>query len=112
MQYMLLIYSDPNVEETAEMQEWFDYTNELQEAGVLVAGEPLDAVENAVTVRIRDGETLTTKGPFAETTEVLGGFYIVDVDTMEEAEKWAAKLPSTRYGSTEVRVIPPMPSPE
>ncbi len=112
MHYMLLIYTDPNVEETAEMQEWFDYTNELQEAGVLVAGEPLDDVNNAVTVRVRDGESLSTRGPFAETTEVLGGYYIVDVDTMGEAEKWAAKLPSTRYGSTEVRMIPPIPSPE
>lgn len=112
MQYMLLIYTEREVDNPAEMHEWFDYTNELQEAGVLVGGEPLDDVENGVTVRVRDGQTLSTKGPFAETTEVLGGYYIVDVETMEEAEKWAAKLPSTRYGSTEVRLIPPIPQPE
>ena len=109
MQYMLLIYNDPKVEEEAEMAEWFAYTNELQEAGVLVGGEPLDAVENAVTVRVRNGETISTKGPFAETTEVLGGYYCVEVDSMEAAEKWAAKLPSVRYGSVEVRLIPPVP---
>ena len=109
---MLLIYTPQSVEESAEMQEWSDYTNELQEAGVMVAGDPLDDVGNAVTVRVRDGETLSTRGPFAETAEVLGGYYIVDVDSMEEAEKWAAKLPSSRYGSTEVRLIPPFPSPE
>lgn len=109
MQYMLLIYNDPAVEEEAEMEEWFAYTRELEEAGVLVGGEPLDSVENAVTVRVREGKVLSTKGPFAETTEVLGGYYIVDVDSISEAEKWAAKLPSVRFGSVEVRMIPPLP---
>lgn len=112
MQYMLLIYTDPNPAHPAEMQEWFDYTDELEKAGVLVGGEPLDDVENAITVRVRDGEVLSTRGPFAETAEVLGGYYILDVDSMEEAETWAAKLPSTRYGSTEIRLIPPLPQPE
>lgn len=108
MQYMLLIYNEPGVDQS-EMQEWFTYTQELQGAGVLVGGEPLDAVENAVTVRVRNGETVSTKGPFAETTEVLGGYYIVDVDTIDEAAEWAAKIPSAPYGSVEVRLVPPLP---
>lgn len=110
MRYMLLIYTPPEGGES-EMQEWFDYTEELAEAGVLVAGDPLDDVSTAVTVRVRDGETLVTDGPFAETREVLGGYYIVDVDDIEQAKYWAAKLPSARHGSSEVRAIPDIPNP-
>lgn len=108
MQYMLLIYNEPGVDQS-EMAEWFAYTKEIQEAGVYVGGEPLDDVASAVTVRVRNGETLATKGPFAETTEVLGGYYTVEVDSIEEAQKWAAKIPSARYGSVEVRLVPPLP---
>ncbi len=111
MRYMLLIYTPPEGGDS-EMQEWFDYTRELQEAGVLVAGDPLDEVSSAVTVRVRDGETLVTDGPFAETREVLGGYYIVDVEDVEQAKEWAAKLPSSRYGSSEVRAIPDIPMEE
>ena len=111
MRYMLLIYTPPEGDQS-EMEEWFDYTNALHEAGVYVAGDPLAEVASAVTVRVRDGETLVSDGPFAETREVLGGYYIVDVDGEEQAKHWAARLPSSRYGSTEVRVIPEIPMPE
>jgi hypothetical protein len=73
-----------------------------------VAGDPLDDVANAVTVRVRNGETLATSGPFAETTEVLGGYYAIDVDDIETATAWAAKMPNAPYGSVEVRMIPPI----
>lgn len=111
MRYMLMIYTPPDGGDS-EMQEWFDYTKELQDAGVFVAGDALDDVKEAVTVRTRNGETIVSDGPFAETREVLGGYYIVDVDRVEEAKHWASKIPSTRYGSTEVRRIPDYPTPE
>ena len=89
----------------AEMPEWVAYTRELSEAGVLLGGDPLDMANTAVTVRVRQGETLSTDGPFAETKEVLGGYYMIDVDSMEEAITWGAKIPSVRYGSIEVRRV-------
>lgn len=112
MRYLLLIYSAPGAgpepgspEAEAEMAEWYAYTQELQEAGVLLGGEPLHGTETAITVRSRDGEVSRTDGPFAETKEVLGGFYMIDVADINEAAAWAEKLPSTRYGSTEIRPI-------
>ncbi|MDH3499545.1 MAG: YciI family protein [Acidimicrobiia bacterium] len=112
MRYLLLIYSAPGAgpepgspEHDAEMQEWFAYTEALREAGVLLGGEPLHGIETAVTVRGGDAQTTRTDGPFAETKEVLGGFYMIDVDDVDAAVAWAEKLPSTKYGSTEVRPI-------
>lgn len=112
MRYMLLIYSaegtgpEPGSDEAmAEMQEWFAYTESLQEAGVLLGGEPLYPVDSAVTVRSRAGSVDTTDGPFAETKEGLGGFYMIDVDTVEEAIEWGSRIPSARYGSIEVRRV-------
>lgn len=116
MRYMFLIYSDPDAgpgrgtpEAQAEMGEWFAYTAALAEAGVLVAGDPLHPVESATTVRVRGGERLTTDGPFAETKEVLGGYYIVDVADLDEAVTWAEKIPNVGYGSIEVRPVMEMP---
>src|SRR4051812_30238310 len=111
-QYMLLIYDDPSVwesmseeESNAVMGEYFAYTQELRDAGAYVAGDALHPTETAKTVRVRDGERLTTDGPFAETKEALGGYYLIDVETDEEAQEWAAKIPSARYGTIEVRPI-------
>jgi hypothetical protein len=117
-QYMLLIYGPaqggPSPEEMeAEMPRWFEYTQALQDAGVMVAGEALHPAPTASTVRVRDGETLVTDGPFAETTEVLGGYYVVDVPDIDSARDWAARIPSAPYGSVEVRevmVFPDAPS--
>lgn len=112
MRYMLLIYVGDGAgpergseAAAAEMPEWVAYTRELSEAGVLLGGDPLDMANTAVTVRVRQGETLSTDGPFAETKEVLGGYYMIDVDSMEEAITWGAKIPSVRYGSIEVRRV-------
>lgn len=116
MQYMLLLYSaadtgpaDGSPEQAAQMQEWFAYTQAMAEAGDLVGGEPLHGIDMATTVRVRDGEVLTTDGPFAETKELLGGYYIVDVDNIDKALDWAAKCPLVGYGSVEVRPVMVIP---
>ncbi len=115
MRYMFLLYSAPDAgpaegspEAAAEMQEWFAYTQSMAEAGVLVGGEPLHPVSTATTLTIKDGATVTTDGPFAETKEVLGGYYIVDVADLDAALGWGAKAPIARYGSVEVRPIADM----
>ena len=110
MQYALLIYDNPETwagmsedEQNAIMGEYFAYTEELRKAGAHVAGEALHPIDTAKSVRIRDGEELVTDGPFAETKELFGGFYLIDVDSEEEALRWAAKIPSARFGTIEVR---------
>src|SRR5215211_7735933 len=96
-QYMLLIYDDPSAwqslsedEQNAVMGEYFAYTNELREAGAYVSGDALQPTATAKSVRLRDGERLTTDGPFAETKEALGGYYLVDAASDQEAIDWAA----------------------
>ena len=112
MQFMLLIYDDEQTwrgmsedERTAVMSEYGAYTEELRQAGALVAGDALQPIDTATTIRLRDGEQLLTDGPFAETKEQLGGYYLVDVDSLDDAIRWAAKIPSARYGSIEVRPV-------
>jgi hypothetical protein len=109
-QYMLLIYGPaeggPSPEEMqAEMPKWYEYTQALQDAGVMVAGDALQPTETATTVRVRNEETLVADGPFAETKEALGGYYILDVPDLDEALKWASKVPNVGYGSIEVRPV-------
>ncbi len=114
-QYMLLIYSSgsPTPEQMqAEMPKWFAYTQELQESGAMVAGDALQPVEAATTVRVRDGETVVTDGPFAETKEALGGYYLIDVLDLDAALAWAAKVPNVGYGSIEVRPTVTFPDPD
>ena len=117
MRYLLLLYSDPNngpapgsPEEAAEMPAWFDYTEKLAAAGALLGGEALHPVESATTVRVRDDKALHTDGPFAETKETLGGFYLIEAETLDEALDWAAKVPNVGYGSVEVRPIMELPA--
>lgn len=112
MRYMLLLYSaedagpQPGTPEfDAEMGEWFQFTNELVEAGAMISGEPLEDSTTATSVQVRDGETLTTDGPFAETKEVLGGYYLIDVPDLDAARGWAAKVPCAPYGTVEIRPI-------
>ena len=88
--------------------EYIAFTNEVREAGALVSADPLQPTSTATTVRARDGETLTTDGPFAETKEQLGGYYIVEADSIDEAIEWASKIPSARGGSIEVRPVMPV----
>jgi hypothetical protein len=109
MQYMLLIYEAPGAwpadERDAMMREYFAYTEELKDAGALVAGDALHPTSTATSIQVRGGETLVTDGPFAETREHLGGYYLIDVESDEEAERWAAKIPAARVGTVEVRKV-------
>lgn len=104
MKYMLLLYSDPQAGEAA-MEEWFAYTQALAAAGVLLGGDALHGVDQATTVRVRDGERLTSDGPFAETKEILGGYYLIDVADLDAALEWASKVPLAPFGSVEVRPL-------
>ena len=116
MQYMILIYSAPDAgpqtpEEMGEsMPQWFAYTEEMAAAGVLVGGEPLQGIDTATTGRTREGKTTTTDGPFAETKEIIGGYYLINVENLDDALGWAAKCPSVAYGSIEVRPLMELPS--
>jgi hypothetical protein len=109
MRYLLLIYGNEAAADAApdpsEMQKWFDYTDRLKASGCYVAGEALQPTATATTVRVKDGKTLTTDGPFAETKEQLGGYYLVDCKDLDEALKWAADIPSVGHGPVEVRPI-------
>ncbi len=112
MQYMLLIYDEerrwaelPEEQRGSIMQEYFAYTQELVDSGAFIKGDPLQPTSTATTVRVRDGETLTTDGPFAETKEQLGGYYLIDVESLDEALEWAAKIPAARWGTIEVRPL-------
>jgi hypothetical protein len=112
MQYLLLIYEDQKIGATMDeraqkelMDAYFAYTKELRDSGAFVAGEALQPTSSATTVRVRSGRSTTTDGPFAETKEQLGGFYMIDVPDLDQALKWAAKLPTARTGSVEVRPI-------
>jgi hypothetical protein len=111
MQYMLLIYDDADAgEREGLMQEYFAYTDELEASGKLVSSAPLHASATAQSVRVREGEISLSDGPYAETKEQLGGYYVIDVDTPEEAAQWAAKIPSARFGTVEVRAILQIPA--
>ena len=109
---MLLIYDDesawetvPREERDSIMRDYFSYTEELRDSGKYVAGDALQPTATAKSIQVREGAPMATDGPFAETKEQLGGYYLVDVDSEEEALEWAAKIPSARYGTIEVRPV-------
>jgi hypothetical protein len=111
MQYVLLIYDTEGAgEREGLMQEYFAYSDELEASGKLVSSAPLQPSTTARSVRVRDGETNLTDGPYAETKEQLGGYHVIDADTPEEAAEWAAKIPSARFGTIEVRAIMQIPA--
>jgi len=112
MQYMLLIHSQETAapDDPEVMKRYGAFTQEVQGAGKLVAGDRLQPTAAATTVRIRNGETLTTDGPFAETKEQLGGYYILECDNLDEALAYAAKIPAAEHGSVEVRPIAQVPA--
>jgi hypothetical protein len=108
--YLVLLYS-PEGDEAVERQRWtqmplwLELTEGLREAGLLVANGALHPPDTATTVRVRDGEVELTDGPFAVTKEILAGFYVLDCDGLDEALRHAARFPTARYGSVEVRPI-------
>ena len=107
MKYMLLIYDNENARTDADesMEPWIAYTQAAQEAGVYEAGAGLLPTQTATTVREREGEQMITDGPFAETKEQLGGFYILNCADLDEAIAWAGKIPLVDRGSVEVRPV-------
>jgi hypothetical protein len=112
MKYLLLIYSDEKQDASASKEEqdaWMgkynEYTEAIQRSGALIAGEALHPTSAATTVRVQNGKRVTTHGPFAETKEQLGGYYLVEAKNLDEAIDWAAKCPGATVGSIEVRPI-------
>jgi hypothetical protein len=114
MQYLLMIYASEREESQMSeaalgkmMQDYGEYTKSIVQGGQFKGGARLRPVSDASTVRVRDGKTLITDGPFAETREQLGGFYLVEAKNLDEAIALAARIPSARNGSIEVRPIWP-----
>ena len=109
MQYLLLIYAseaeEDKLDQEAILAEYGPFTQGIIQSGAFKAADRLKRVATATTVRIRDGKTLTTDGPFAETREQLGGYYLVEAKDLDEAVGIAARIPAAKYGSVEVRPI-------
>jgi hypothetical protein len=112
MKYLCLIYSDeqqwatiPRAEYDAVLAEYFAFTRQIHGEGKYLAGEDLQPTTAAVTVRVRRGRISTTDGPFAETKEQLGGFYLIDAEDKSDAIQIASRIPSARYGAVEVRAV-------
>jgi hypothetical protein len=112
MRYLLSIYGDETgwndatpEQVGAIMAAYDEFGRKVKEAGVMLGGEGLQTTSAATTVRVRDGETLTTDGPFAETREQLGGYYLLECKDLDEAIRWAAQIPGAQEGSVEIRPV-------
>jgi hypothetical protein len=112
MRYLCIIYDEekkmaamPKSESDAFMGEYFAFTEDIKKSGHYIGGEALQPVHTATTVRIRNGKLSTTDGPFAETKEQLGGFYLINAKDLNDAIQVASRIPSARFGSVEVRPI-------
>jgi hypothetical protein len=108
--YMLLIYGQPGRweslsedEQDAVYERYYALSNDLRAQDKLISANELQPTSSATTVRVRDGEAEITDGPFAETKEVLGGYYLIEADSLDEALEWAGRIPSVETGSVEVR---------
>jgi hypothetical protein len=107
MRYLLTIHSDENVKSTPEQQQkvWQDYTKyteDLKKAGVMLAGDALLPTATGARIRVRDGKRSVVDGPFTDTKEVLGGYYILKVNSKEEAIEWGSKCPGAQNGTIDV----------
>jgi hypothetical protein len=112
MRYLLLIYTDESTYTSmdeaqlqADMAQWWEYDSAIKGSGASSMGEALQPTSTATTVRDQDGKPVVTDGPFAETREQLGGYYLLDVDNLDTAIEWAHKCPAAKYGSVELRPI-------
>jgi hypothetical protein len=116
MRYLLLIYGpepteEPSPEESAAVMAAYNaFTEHIRSKNAYLGGEALEPTPTATTVRVRDGQTLTTDGPFAETKEALGGYYLVEAKDLDEAIDFAARIPGAQFGSIEVRPIWELPA--
>jgi len=116
MQYLLLIYTEeidpatiPAADQEAEMTAYRAFTREVTERGFMRGGDALEPTSTATTVRVREGRTLISDGPFAETKEVLGGYYLIDCPDLDSAIEMAAMIPSAARGSIEIRPVWELP---
>lgn len=116
MKYVALVYYQEGIINRMSEQEWHDLNQEciagverLTEQGKYVTGQPLQPIETATTVRVRDDEVLISDGPFAETKEQLAGFYLLDANDLNEALQLASRIPPARFGSIEVRPVRELP---
>ena len=116
MQYMLLIYGDMSgfsemteEEQSANTKDWYDYTSWLGEKGWMAAGDALEDIDKATSVRVQNGERVVTDGPFAETKETLGGYYLLNVANLDEAIEAAERCPGARTGTIELRPVAELP---
>ena len=112
MQYLALIYADESGwaalsddEQEAAYDRYRSFAREAEAAGVMAGGHELGPTRNATTVRVRNAETLVTDGPYAEVKEALGGYFLLECETMEDALEWAARIPAVEYGAVEVRPV-------
>ncbi len=111
MRYLAMIYDDESArpqspeERDAVMAKYGAFTKELTDTGAMLGGEALQGSETATQVRLRGGETLVSDGPFSETKEVIGGFYMYEAENLDKAIEWAAKIPAAETGIIEVRPI-------
>jgi hypothetical protein len=108
MQFLALIYSTEGADDVdweTLIQQYNEFGEKAGAAGVIVTGDALQPVSTATSVQLRNGKKIVTDGPFAETKEQLGGYYLLDCKDLDEAVEWAAQIPSARYGTIEVRPV-------
>lgn len=112
MKYLLLMYADeaigPNMSEEerqAAQKTWAEFRKEINSSGVLVSSNGIAPESSVTTIRVRNDKTLLTDGPFAETHEQLGGYFLVECENLDEAIRWAEKIPTAKYGSIEIRPL-------
>jgi hypothetical protein len=112
MKYLLLMYADESIgsnyskeERQAAAKTWAEFRQEMSASGVLISSNGVAPDTSATTVRVRNDKTMITDGPFAETHEQLGGYFLVDCKDLDEAIRWAEKIPTAKYGSIEVRPL-------
>ena len=117
MQYLLMIYQDEasaktatEADQKAMFKAYGEFTTGIVKSGHLRAGDALQPSSTATTVRVREGKTLSTDGPYAETKEQLGGYYLIEAKDLDEATKIAAKIPGALFGAIEVRPVRAMPA--
>jgi hypothetical protein len=114
MKYMVLIYGDENAWTQSGREDCYEESSQLVQqlraSGQYLSSSPLHSVETATSVKVRDGKKLVTDGPFAETREQLGGYYLIDAENLDEAIAIAGRVPAARKGTVEIRPIVELPS--
>jgi hypothetical protein len=110
VQYMLLIHSEEDGRPSDDVlqekyAQYAKFTEDLRGSGAMVGGNELEPATTAKSIRVRDGKTLVTDGPFAETKETLGGYYLIEAGSEQEALDWAARIPGAQWGTIEVRPV-------